>query len=487
MRTAYSNQLRFDCQPIEQVTLNFECRDEIVPVLAGLQHLYSQVELRDQVTQLIAADVNETTRTDVGREGFTYWQILVLGMIRLGCNLNYDKLQDLCENHRALRGILNVGDWDETSFRWQRIRDTLCLIKPQTLEKINEKIVAHGQVMHGQARDKVRADSFVIETNIHYPTESSLIWDGMRKLLPTAQKLGRSLGLSGWRQTNHQLAEIKKQTREIARLSSSKSATVKAGIYPAYGVLLERIGGLLDRVRTLQNAAQSRKLTKRQAKWLTRLNHWYGLTSQVVDTAFRRTQLGETVPNSDKLFSIFEPHTQLFRRGKAGEPNQFGRMAMVFEDAVGFISHYYLMKRSELDADVAVEQTRIAQRKHEGEIEDASFDRGYFSEDNQTELEQIVTRPCLPPRHRNAYAKWLMTASQELLASRQNHSGIESSIGALQSGNGLKRCRDRGEEGLERFIGWAVMGRNIHTLGRLLISREHAKCEAARSKRKQAA
>ena len=240
MRKAYCNQLRFDCQPIEQVSLNLECRDEIVPVLAGLQHLYSQIELRDQVTHLVASDVNGSTRSDIGRQGLSYWQILVLGVVRLGCNLNYDKLQDLCENHRALRGILNVGDWDDTSFRWQRIRDTLCLVKSQTLEKINELIVADGQVIHGEARRQVRADSFVIETNIHYPTESSLIWDAMRKLLPVARQLGQSLGLSGWRQTNHQLAEIKKQVREIARLSASKSATVKAGVYPAYGVLLER-------------------------------------------------------------------------------------------------------------------------------------------------------------------------------------------------------------------------------------------------------
>ena len=75
MRRAYSDQLRLDCLPIEQVTLNFECRDEIVPVLAGLQHLYSQIELRDQVTALIAGDVNETTRDDVGREGLSYFEV----------------------------------------------------------------------------------------------------------------------------------------------------------------------------------------------------------------------------------------------------------------------------------------------------------------------------------------------------------------------------------------------------------------------------
>ena len=487
MRKAFSNQLRMDCLPIENVALNLECRHEIIPLLAGLQHLYSQLELRQQVTKLIGKDINPRSRTDIGREGYNYWQIAVLGIVRLGCNLNYDELQDLCENHCALRGILGVGEWERTSFSWQRIRDTLALIKSSTLEAINQLIVQHGQNLHGAARQSVRADSFVIDTNIHYPTESSLIWDGMRKLLPVSCKLAGGLGLTGWRQLSHQLKQIKQQVREIARLAASESPKVLAKINPAYGELLTRVGSLLDRVRSLQNVAQNRPLNTIQDKWFKQVNHWYSLTSQVVDTAFRRTQLGETVPNEDKLFSIFEPHTQLYRRGKAGQPNQFGRMAMVYEDAAGFISHYCLMSRTERDAEVVVKQTQIAQRKHNGQIEEASFDRGYYSPENQTQLESIVAHPCLPPRHRNQYSKWLKDASDRLHESRERHSGIESAIGALQCGNGLSRCRDQGEEGLARYLGFAVLGRNIHVLGKLLIARAHAKGAAAKTKRKQAA
>ena len=483
MRKSFSSQLRMDCLPIKEVALNFECRHEIIPLLAGLQHLYSELLLREQLTGLIAKDINSDTRTDIGREGFNYWQIAVLGVVRMGCNLNYDELQDLCENHRALRGILGVGDWDNTRFSWQRIRDTLVLVQPSTLEAINQLIVQHGQRLHGAAQQAVRADSFVVDTNIHYPTESSLIWDGMRKLLPVSGKLAKSLGLTDWRQRLHQLKQIKQQVREIARLSASESPTVIAQIYPAYGELLKRVGTLLDRVRSLQKTAQTGPLNQLQDKWFRQVNHWYSLTSQVVDTAFRRTQLGEKVSNEDKLFSLFEPHTQLYRRGKAGEPNQFGRMAMVYEDAAGFISHYYLMGRDERDSQVAVEQTRIAQRKHEGQIQDASFDRGYYSPDNQTQLAAIVAHVCLPPRHRNQYSQWLKDASQRLHESRKRHSGIESAIGALQSGNGLSRCRDRGEEGLARYLGLAVLGRNIQVLGKLLIARAQAKSAAARSKR----
>jgi len=486
VRKAYSNQLRIDCLPIEQIALNFESRDEIVPVLAGLQHLYCEIGLRDQVTHLVARDVNAQTRDDIGRQGFSYWQVLVLGVVRLGCNLDYDKLQDLCENHRSLRGILGIGDWDQTSFGWRRIRDTLCLLKPKTLEQINELIVSHGQRLHGDARSRVRADSFVCETNIHYPTESSLIWDGMKKLIPPGRKLADSLGIDGWRQATYQLKKIKQQVREIARLSASKSPAVKAGIYRAYGVLLERVGHVLERIRSLQKECPKATLSSSQSSWLEQINRFYQPTSKVVSTAYRRTQLGETVANEDKLFSIFEPHTQLYRRGKAGQPNQFGRLVMVYEDTAGFISHYYLMGRQEMDADVVVEQTRIAQQKHGGEIEDASFDRGYFSESNQTSLETIVEHPCLPPRHRNQYAAWLKESSVRIHRSRKHHSGIESAIGAFQSGNGMKRCRDRSEAGLERYLGWAVLGRNVHVLGKLLIANANAQSQAATTKRKKA-
>lgn len=486
MRKAISNQLRIDCVPIEQVALNFESRDEIVPVLAGLQHLYSQIALRDEVLQLIAEDVNAETREDIGREGFSYWQILVLGVVRLGCNLDYDKLQDLCENHRRLRAILGVGDWDKTSFGWRRIQDTLCLLKPKTLEEINQRIVSDGQQLHGDAVSRVRADSFVCETNIHYPTESSLIWDGMKKLIPLGRKLAESLEIEGWRQASHQLKKIKQQAREIAQLSASKSSKVKAGIYPAYSVLLQRVGLVLDRIRSLQKAAHEANLNSTQQRWLSKIERFYGPTSQVVDTAFRRTQLGETVANEDKIFSIFETHTQLYRRGKAAQPNQFGRLVMLYEDNAGFISHYYMMGRREMDADVVIEQTKIAQSKHAGKIEDASFDRGYFSPENQTELATIVQCPCLPPHHRNQYADWLKSASVRIHSSRKHHSGIESAIGSFQRGNGMKRCRDKTELGFERYLGLAVLGRNIHVLGKLLIARANTKSQSATTKRKKA-
>ena len=145
MRKALDPQLRLDGCPVSQVQLNLDCRDEIIPILQALQHIYSQPNLRDEILDLIAQDVNGKSSSRWGREGLHYWEILVLAAVRLGCNLNYDKLQDLAEQHRALRHLMGIGDWDEKkTFDWRRIQDNLCKIRPQTIERINHLIVAEG-------------------------------------------------------------------------------------------------------------------------------------------------------------------------------------------------------------------------------------------------------------------------------------------------------------------------------------------------------
>ena len=113
MRKAFSTQTRLDCRTVLDVELNLNCRDEIIPILRALQHIYSQPELRDDILSRVAQDVNPESRDDLGREGMDYWQIVVLASVRLGCNLNYDKLQDLAEQHRVLRHIMGIGDWDD--------------------------------------------------------------------------------------------------------------------------------------------------------------------------------------------------------------------------------------------------------------------------------------------------------------------------------------------------------------------------------------
>src|ERR1039457_1642753 len=125
MRVPFLADTQLDSIPIDQIVLNLNCRDAIIPILAALQLLYSRSE-RDSVLELITQDVNPKSSPDHGRTGMTYWQILVLAAVRLGCNFDYDHLQDLAENHLTLRRMMGIGCWDDAKpipWDWRRLRD----------------------------------------------------------------------------------------------------------------------------------------------------------------------------------------------------------------------------------------------------------------------------------------------------------------------------------------------------------------------------
>jgi hypothetical protein len=377
MRKAYSTQLRFDTVPIENVELNLECRDAIVPVLRALQHVYANRQLTNDILGLIAADINGESRTDTGREGMDYWHICVLIAARLGCNFTYDQLQDLAENHRSLRAIMGLGECDKNSFHHKTLRNNFCLIKPETIDRISHAIVQEGHVLEPAAIEKVRADSFVMETCIHYPTESSLLLDGLRKIIEMCARQVDEHGLTGWRQHAHLLKKAKKLDRKIGCIAWKKGPNYRERMQPLYRELLQKVQLITQRARDLCDVTGRPQPYADDLFGSNTLQAFIVRTERVADTARRRVIDGESVPNIDKLFSVFEPHTQLYKRGKAGQPMQFGRQVLVFEDATGFIVHGVLMNRDEGDQGVAVRETESLQTKFADGVKRLSFDRGF--------------------------------------------------------------------------------------------------------------
>jgi len=485
MRQGYSDQSRLDSPGVADVPLNLNCRDEIIPILVGLQYIYSQPELRNKIVDLVAHDVNRASRCDCGREGLEYWSITVLAAVRLGCNLDYDKLQDLAEQHRALRQVMGVGDWeDNINFSARRIGDNIRLLKSTTLEAISHAIVGEAYRLEPEAAAQQRADSFVVETDIHYPTESTLILDGVRKIIGFCTDLDQAYKLRGWRQHRQLIKTLKQTSRVIGRIAKKKGAKYQERLATQYRTLLAQANVILTRAEaTCERLERDFTLDLAALCKIDEIRRFSVLTRQVCATARRRVLEGETVPNADKLFSLFETHTQLYRRGKAGQPNQFGRQVLVFEDRLGFISHHCVMERTEGDHEVAVKETLNVQTRLENAIEELSFDRGFHSPENQIELSRIVRGTCLPKPGVQLAAEQKQNASVQFHQAKQRHSGIESAIGALQSGNGMVRCRDVGEVGFKRYVALAILGRNIQSLGKLILSRQHPDSAAAYTKR----
>jgi transposase, IS5 family len=494
VRLRFQEQPRFDCPEVGRVQLNLKCRDEIIPILRALQHVYEDVPSRRQLLDWVGKDVCGGCSRKLGRQGLDYWSITVLSAVRLGCNLDYDKLQDLAEQHRNLRLMMGIGDWvEKIDFDWRRIRDNVCLLRPETLVKINQLIVAAGHELVPEAIEAVRGDSFVVETNIHYPTESSLIGDGLRKVIGLATELAEKHGLVGWRQHEHLLKNVKHLVRRINQASRAKKLGADR-FKPGYQKLLALAEDLLKRARQLLRALAIQfdvtgtdllgAVVGGQEEELVRYLH---LTEKVCDTARRRVLLGETVPNEDKIFSIFEPHTELIMRGKQPNPIQYGHKVLMIEDAAGFICHYEVMGNGVLDQDVVVPVMTQLQKRFAGKIERASFDRAFHTPDNQEKLANIVTHPCIPKKGHTLGRQQQEEATVEFRQARQNHPGVESAIGALQCGNGQERCRDKSKPGYERYVGLGILGRNLQVLGKLLLAQDDANCQAAKSKRKKRA
>ncbi len=491
---------RLDCLPISQVKLNLECRDEIIPILRALQHVYGDAESRRELLALVGKDVNGSTDRKLGRRGMNYWEIAVLAAARLGCNLDYDKLQDLAENHRSLRHIMGIGDWqaEEVDFDWRRIEDNLIKLRPETVRKINELIVKAGHVLEPKAIESVRGDTFVVETNIHYPTESTLIGDGLRKIVPLATKLAATKDLDGWRQGSHLIKNVRKLVREIGQASRAKGQGADR-LQPGYKKLLVISKDLLQRARGLLRSLRFKpdpaafaldKVKSGTAPVTTpeaELLHYIVLTEKVCDNARRRVLDGEALANEEKIFSIFEPHTELIKRGKQPNPIEFGHNVLVIEDAVGFVVDYRVVANGVLDQDLVVPVMKKLQERFGNKIKSASFDRAFHTPENQQDLADIVRTPCIAAKGQEKGRQQQKKGTVAFRKARQNHPGVESMIGALQAGNGLKRCRDRSKRGYERYVALGIMGRNLQTLGKLLLAQDKADCQAAKSKRKRVA
>lgn len=496
MREAIPRQPTLDVLPIAHVPLNTHCRDEIVPILAALKHLYADASARDQILDLIGRDVNDTRSSSCGRPGLSYWQILVLAAVRLGCNLDYDKLQNLAEEHRTLRRIMGIGTWEddaEAGFDWRRISDNVRKIRPETLEQINAVVVASGHRLQPSAPTEVRGDSFVVETNIHHPTDASVLADGLRKVLELAFVLAAALGIDGWRQKRHMQKRVRLLVRSINQACKSKRAGAAERRRQAYQPLFRLAARLLRRARQLLQDAERLAGTALGLDELAvsaqvqELRHFVELSARVADNGRRRVVEDEAVPNTEKVFSVFEPHTELINRGKVPAPMQFGRTVLTIEDRAGFIIHYTIYPRGGRDAEHGVAELRRAQAKMGGRIKKASFDRGFHTPDNQAAFAEIVPEPCIPVRGARQTERQEAEATEAFRHSRRRHPGVESLIGALQEGNGLERCRDRSEQGFRRYVGLGILGRNLHVLGKLVLAQADPDCRAADSRRQKAA
>jgi hypothetical protein len=482
MRQVINPQLQFGEQDIAAIELDPKSRDDIPQLLRGLQHIYTTPELRARVfailEEIVPVGRNGKADTDTGRPGMEQWKILVLGVLRLGLNADYDRLHQLANEHKTIRQMLGHTGWadgEEDLYQLQTIKDNLRLFTPELLDRINREVVAAGHQLVKKSPDAalhVRADSFVVETDVHYPTDLNLLWDALRTLIRLVAGLCAQLDIAGWRQSAYQLRQLKKLYRQVQRLKHStsqdpgKRAAKQEEVRAAHRAYLEAAEALLARMR--ETRVQLIVCAVPEAI-LAQIDLYLGDAERQIDQIRRRVLLGQTIPHGEKLFSIFQRHTEWIVKGKAGVPVELGLRVAVVEDQHRFILTHQVMEKT-TDDQVAVALLEQAQARFPT-IASASFDKGFHSPANQTALAALIPRVVMPKKGKRSEAQRECEAAPDFGRLRRQHAAVESAINALEV-HGLDRCLDHGLDGFKRYVALAVVARNIQRLGALLRQQE---------------
>ncbi len=356
---------------------------------------------------------------------------------------------------------------------WHEIPDhtTLCrwanLIQPATLQVFNDRVLAialRAKVTRGR---KLRMDAMVVETNIHHPTDSSLLADSVRVLGRTLRRakdvlsdttdLPKQLFRNRTRSARHAAREI----GQAARRGQRHTKTAYRRLVQAARATVRQVQQV---VSALEQHAQDAglQLIETFATFVPR-------AEQVIDQTVRRVFNGEHVPAAEKIVSIFEPHTQIIRRGKASKPTEFGHKVWLGEIDGGLISQYQILDGNPTDG---AQWTPTLQRHREQFGHPpwlASADRGVHSTSNETDAADLgVTRTVLPKPGRKSDSRQAYERQSWFRRGRRFHVGIEGRISVVRRKHGLDRCRNKGQVGFERWVGWGLIANNLTVTGRAM-------------------
>jgi IS5 family transposase len=482
MRNIIDPQLSLDCADIGSIRLDPKSRDDVPKILCGLQFIYTEPGLRERVfsilQEVIPYSVTGEGRADtsMGRPGMAQWKILVLGVMRLGLNIDYDRVQELANQHKTLRQMLGHGDWtDETEYKLQTLKDNLRLFTPKILDRINQEVVKAGHQLvkkNPQEGLNARCDSFVVETHVHFPTDINLLWDAMRKTIEICAALCTSHGMSDWRQSEHNLREFKKLYRRVQTCKHSRSQDEakrqikQEEVRQAHRSYLEQARRHLDRAKQTRGDLAHIVLAE---VFLGELDEFMQHAERQIDQIDRRVLQGQVIPHAEKVFSLFQPHTEWISKGKAGVPVELGLRVCVMEDQHRFILNHMVMEET---TDDAIAVTIVKQTKERFDtLESVSADKGFHSQSNQTRLAEVVKLPVIPKKGKLSVADQARQEDAEFVRLRRQHSAVESAINALEV-HGLDLCRDHGIDGFKRYVAMAVVARNVHRLGAVIRQQE---------------
>lgn len=343
------------------------------------------------------------------------------------------------------------------------------LIQPKTLEKFNERITQlalQAKVTKGR---KLRTDGTVVETHIHAPSDNRQLADGVRVLARTVERAHQVLGRTGQalaKKFQNATEAAKRTSRQIGETLRKRTDEAKQAGQRAYGELIEMTQQTVTHAQQVLEHLGSRTDSTAQRLAVT-LQTFIPRVEQVIDQTQRRIFQGEQVPADEKLVSLFEPHTDIIKRGKENQPVEYGHKVWLNEVDGGIVSHYRVLEGNPNDSQqwessLKAHGCTFGQPPHQ-----ASGDRGVHSEPNEQAAKTMGVKWVILPqpghrsktRQRHEHSHWFVQG-------RRWHAGVEGRISVLKRAHGLKRCLDHGWNGFKRCVGWGIIAGNLAVMGR---------------------
>lgn len=436
-----------------------EFTSEMEPELSQIDQV-----LDDEVIyQIVKADLLQRypKTHQTGRGSTPVEVILRMLVVKHLYKLSYEKTEKAVKDSLVLRRFCrvyfeDVPD-DTTLIRWSN------QIRAETLKALHERVVRLAIELKVTQGRKLRTDGTVVETHIHYPTDSSLLNDGVRVLsrqLKRAQKVlwdGVERAKAMFRDRRRSARYLQREIERVARQGREKTKPLYQKLVQISCASVKQAQQVVDRLETVDDAvAQATRQT---------LQTFIKRTQQVIDQTVRRVFSEESVPTADKLVSLFEPHTDIIKRGKAHRPTEFGHKVWVDEVEGGIVSNYRILDGNPADSD----QWQSAIDHHIAQFGkapyQASADRGVQSASNEIYAQQRgVARVILPKAGHKSEQRQQHERHSWFRRGRRYHAGIEGRISVLKRKYGLDRCLNHGQFGFERWVGMGIIAHNLNQI-----------------------
>lgn len=478
MRQRFEAQLSIGCTPIDKVKIPTKTRAHLAALVAALQYIYITPKWNEEIFGLLSQRLLKGKK-QTGRKGMSLWEIFVLGQARLCMNVGYDDLHHMANYDALLRGVMGVLPTDYKlgkEYSYQNIYDNVSLLDDALLREINEVIIKAGHEIF-KKKDlealRLKTDSFVVETDTHFPTDYNLLWDSARKCIDTANQLN----IPGWRKGKSWRSELKGLMRRVGKSSSGGGKNKEERVKKAVAAYLKKSNKLAEKVmQSLSTMASYSVIEEAQKR---QLQYYYEMLIKHIDLVERRLVKGETIPHDEKIFSIFQPYTEFIKKGKLHPNVEIGKKLAITTDQYHMIVDWQIAE-NQTDNQLTLPIALRLYSKHK--IQSLSVDRGFSDKQDKALLEEFIPEVIMPKKGKRSKKEKEIEQAPGFKKLKNKHNAVESNINELEK-RGLDRCPDRTRKNFDRYIGLGITAYNLHKIGRQIIELQRAKDEKKSSAR----